>query len=83
MQIIGKQISQTSLHNVGGFTFPEANGQCVGGKGESEQNDEFSRNEGGQSGCVVGSSHNSVQLVIIFGVGTWRGRPSQFSGLVN
>lgn len=39
----------------GGFTFPEANGQCVGGKGESEQNYEFSRNEGGESGCVVGS----------------------------
>lgn len=50
------------LPQYGGIHFPRRSGLAVGG---SEQNYEFSRNGGVESGCVVSSHHYSIESVIV------------------
>lgn len=57
---------RTSLKLMVGFTSKEASGLCWGEKrGESWTKSEFSRNGGGESGCVVSSQHYSIQVGIV------------------
>lgn len=58
---------RTFLKLMVGFTSKEASGLCWGEKrGESWTKSEFSRNGGGESGCVVSSQHYSIQVGIVW-----------------